>query len=57
MTDGRGGMKAIRMPSGSFEELTLPVAAQKRMGVIAMKVFGQDQITDAAPIEKLDTSR
>jgi uncharacterized protein len=55
MADNRGGMKATRMPSGSFEELALPVAVRKRMGVIAMKVFGQDQITDAAPIEKLLT--
>jgi predicted aldo/keto reductase-like oxidoreductase len=53
MAEGRGGMRATRMPTGSFEELALPVAVRKRMGVIAMKVFGQDQITDAAPIEKL----
>jgi aryl-alcohol dehydrogenase-like predicted oxidoreductase len=50
-----GGMKATRMPQGSFEELALPVAVQKRMGVIAMKVFGQDQLVDTAPIEKLLT--
>jgi predicted aldo/keto reductase-like oxidoreductase len=46
-------MKAIPLPAGGFEELALPVAVRKKMGVIAMKVFGQDQITDAAPIEKL----
>jgi predicted aldo/keto reductase-like oxidoreductase len=53
MAEGPGNMKATRMPTGSFEELALPVAVRKRMGVIAMKVFGQDQITSAAPVEKL----
>ena len=53
MAEGQGGMKATRMPSGGFEELALPVAVKKRMGVIAMKVFGQDQIVGAAPVEKL----
>ena len=46
-------MKATPMPEGGFEELALPVAVRKGMGVIAMKVFGQDQIVGAAPIEKL----
>ena len=42
------------MADGGFEELALPVAVRKGMGVIAMKVFGQDQIVRrAAPIEKL----
>jgi hypothetical protein len=53
MAEGQGGMKATRMPAGGFEELALPVAVRKRMGVIAMKVFGQDQLVDAAPVEKL----
>jgi uncharacterized protein len=53
MAEGPGGMKATRVPTASFEELALPVAVRKRMGVIAMKVFGQDQITAAAPVEKL----
>jgi predicted aldo/keto reductase-like oxidoreductase len=55
MAEGQGGMKATPMPAGGFEELALPVAVKKRMGVIAMKVFGQDQIVDAAPVEKLLT--
>ena len=29
------------------------MAVRKGMGVIAMKVFGQDQLVGAAPIEKL----
>lgn len=53
MANAPGGMKATRMPSGSFEELALPVAVRKGMGVIAMKVFGQDQLVGSAPIEKL----
>ena len=43
------------MPAGGFEELALPVAVRKRMGMIAMKVFGQDQLVGAAPTEKLLT--
>jgi hypothetical protein len=38
---------------GTFEELALPMAVRKRMGVIVMRVFGQDQIVDAARAEKL----
>ena len=53
MADARGGMKATPMPEGGFEELALPVAVRKKMGVIAMKVFGQDQIVGAAPVDKL----
>lgn len=53
MADGKGGMKATPMNQGGFEELALPVAVRKGMGVIAMKVFAQDQIVGAAPIEKL----
>jgi hypothetical protein len=41
------------MPAGGFEELALPVAVRKGMGVIAMKVFGQDQVIGAAPVEDL----
>jgi predicted aldo/keto reductase-like oxidoreductase len=53
MAEGKGGMKATPMAEGGFEELALPVAVRKGMGVIAMKVFAQDQIVGAAPIEKL----
>ena len=53
MADAKGGMKATPMPAGSFEELALPVAVRKGMGVIAMKVFAQDQILGAAPVDKL----
>ncbi len=53
MVDGPKGMKATPMLEGSFEELALPVAVRKRMGVIAMKVFGQDQLIGAASIENM----
>jgi aryl-alcohol dehydrogenase-like predicted oxidoreductase len=53
MAEGKGGMKATPMAEGGFEELALPVAVHKGMGVIAMKVFAQDQIVGAAPIDKL----
>jgi predicted aldo/keto reductase-like oxidoreductase len=53
MLPAPGGMKATPTPSGSFEELALPVAVKKNLGIIAMKVFGQDQLRDAAPVEKM----
>ena len=53
MADAPGGMKATPMGGGSFERLALPVATRKHMGVIAMKVFGQEQLLGAAPVEKL----
>src|SRR5215210_6684133 len=55
MAEGQGGMKATPMRQGGFEELALPVAVRKGLGVIAMKVFGQDQIVGDAPIETLLT--
>ncbi len=53
MADQPGGMKATPMAAGGFEAKALPIAVRKGMGVIAMKVFGQDQLKDTAPIEKL----
>lgn len=37
----------------SFESLALPVANRKKMGVIAMKIFAQDQIAGKAPVTDL----
>ena len=48
-----GVQKAIPMPQGNFETVALPVANRKRLGVIAMKVFGQDWLQGKAPVEKL----
>ncbi len=50
MTDA---MKIAPAGPASFERLALPVAARKHMGVIAMKVFGQEQLIGAAAPEKL----
>jgi uncharacterized protein len=53
MADQPGGMKAAPAGAASFEKIALPVANRKRMGVIGMKVFGQEQLLRAAPVEKL----
>ncbi len=53
MADLPGGMKASPAGPNSFEHLALPVAVRKKMGVIAMKVFGQEQLLSAAPLEQL----
>ena len=36
-----------------FESIALPVALEKKMGVIAMKVFAQEKLLGKAPIETL----
>lgn len=48
---GRGGFH--RWPSGGFEEVALPVANRKGMGVIAMKVYGQEHLKGEATAEEL----
>ena len=52
------GMEGSRMvPNGamqtSFQTVALPVAVRKKMGVIAMKVMGQEQLIGQATPEKL----
>jgi predicted aldo/keto reductase-like oxidoreductase len=47
------GFKAVKMPEGGFEEVALPVANKKGLGVIAMKVFGQEQLLGYASPEQL----
>jgi hypothetical protein len=37
----------------SFEDVALPVARRKKMGVIAMKVFAQEALVGQAPPAKL----
>jgi len=50
----RNGMaQPERDPHGSFETLALPMARQKNMGVIAMKVFAQERLIGKAPVDKL----
>jgi len=47
------GARPISMAEKSYEALALPVATAKNLGVIAMKVFGQDRLQSPAPAEKL----
>jgi uncharacterized protein len=39
--------------TSSFESVALPVARAKKLGIIAMKIFGQEALVGAAPTEKL----
>ena len=48
-----GGMDVNFDMRHSFETVALPVALKKKMGVIAMKVFGQERLVSQAPLEKL----
>ncbi|MCZ2156606.1 MAG: aldo/keto reductase [Bryobacterales bacterium] len=48
---GRGGFH--RWQSGGFEEVALPVANRKGIGVIAMKVYGQEHLNGEATAEEL----
>lgn len=53
MKSGTGGMVIAPEMSHSFESIALPVAAQKKMGVIAMKIYAADGLVGQAPAEKL----
>jgi aryl-alcohol dehydrogenase-like predicted oxidoreductase len=50
---GSGQRGLNRMPKGGFQDLALPIANRKGMGVIAMKVFGQDMLKGEATPEEL----
>jgi predicted aldo/keto reductase-like oxidoreductase len=50
MTDS---MKTAPAGANSFEHLALPVATKKQLGVIAMKISGQEHLLASAPFEKL----
>jgi len=53
MRGGKHGMEPNPDLKTSFEDVALPVARRKQMGVIAMKVFAQDVLVGQAPPEKL----
>ncbi len=53
MRDGNGGMAINEKMIPSFETIALPMANQKKMGVIAMKVFAQEALVGQVPAEKL----
>jgi aryl-alcohol dehydrogenase-like predicted oxidoreductase len=48
-----GKAEAIPMADTSFEALALPAANKKKMGVIAMKIFGQEHLVGQASTEEL----
>jgi uncharacterized protein len=53
MANGKGGMVINPELQSSFEKVALPVALKKKMGVIAMKVFAQEQLVGKASISDL----
>jgi uncharacterized protein len=53
MASGKGGMVPNKALRTSFEEVALPVARRKNLGVIAMKVFAQEALVGQAPAAKL----
>ncbi len=53
MRGGKNGMEPNPNLKASFEEVALPVARGKKMGVIAMKVFAQEALVGQAPAAKL----
>jgi aryl-alcohol dehydrogenase-like predicted oxidoreductase len=53
MRSGKGGMVPNVDLKTSFEDVALPVARSKKMGVIAMKIFAQEALVGQAPPEKL----
>jgi predicted aldo/keto reductase-like oxidoreductase len=53
MMNGQGGMVINPKLATSFEQLALPVALRKKMGVTAMKIFAQEKLVGAADLDKL----
>jgi uncharacterized protein len=53
MRSGQGGMVPNPELKTSFEDVALPAARAKNMGVIAMKVFAQEALVGQAPPAKL----
>jgi len=53
MKNGASSMVPNDALKTSFEDVALPVARAKKMGVIAMKIFAQEALVGQAPPEKL----
>jgi hypothetical protein len=53
MKDGKGKMQINEKMKPSFESIALPVAKKKNLGVIAMKIYAQEELLGQAPVEKL----
>ncbi len=47
------GARPLPPSVDSFENIALPMALKKKMGVTAMKIFGQEKLSNAAPPEQL----
>jgi predicted aldo/keto reductase-like oxidoreductase len=56
MTGGEHGMVLNPAIKTSFERIVLPVARKKNMGILAMKVMGQEALLGSAP-EKTSASK
>lgn len=53
MMNGKDGMVINKGLGDAFEKIALPVALKKKMGVTAMKVYAQEGLVGAAPLESL----
>lgn len=53
MRNGKGGMEINDAMKDSFELIALPAAHKKKMGVTAMKIFGQEGLVGKAAVDKL----
>jgi len=53
MSFGQDGAVATPMGDSSFEALALPVANRKGLGVVAMKIFGQERLVGKATTKEL----
>lgn len=53
MKNGHGKMVPNEAMKVSFEQVALPVAHRKKLGIIAMKVFAQEALSGKAPVDKL----
>lgn len=53
MRSGAHSMVPNEALKTSFEDVALPVARSKNLGVIAMKIFAQEALVGQAPVEKL----
>ena len=49
MTSGSGGMVLNPAMHGSFQQIALPAARRKNLGILAMKVMGQEELLGTGP--------
>ncbi len=56
MTSGAGKMTLNPSMKSSFEQIALPAARKKNLGILAMKIMGQEELLGSAP-HKSDPAR